>query len=115
MASGFIIRDTVTGAQFYADSGKGLWSTTGAAKNAWRQSYLTLKHLGIPSVETRKWYDPGSFNDQARFVLEELTASGDRLKQAEELLAWAHDYLDDVHAYDSDVAEAIRKYFGEED
>lgn len=34
-----------------------------------------------------------------------------KLEYAEELLAWAADYLEDVHGGESDVAEAIREYF----
>lgn len=64
----WIIRDTVTGSQFYADNGRGVWHTAGGAKISWRQSGYTLKNLG---VITDTWQDPGAFNAQTRFVMEE--------------------------------------------
>lgn len=64
----WIIRDTTTGAQFSADNGRSVWHTSGGAKVSWRQSGYTLKNLGVIAAT---WEDPGSFNSQTRFVMEE--------------------------------------------
>lgn len=74
MSTGYIIRDTETGERFTAGSGKNIWSTQGGAKVAWRQSVWTLHRLIGEPGSSISGFDPGSFNDQTRFVVEELTS-----------------------------------------
>ncbi|WP_336638443.1 hypothetical protein [Lysinibacillus fusiformis] len=38
-----------------------------------------------------------------------------QLEKANGLLGWAHDVLDDVHCYETDVYQEISEYFGEDD
>lgn len=48
-----------------------------------------------------------------------LVAEVERLQQqlekANGLLGWAHDVLDDVHCYETEVYQEISEYFGEDD
>lgn len=55
----------------------------------------------------------------AREDVPALVAEVERLQQqlekANGLLGWAHDVLDDVHCYETDVYQEISEYFGEDD
>lgn len=114
MSTGYIIRDTVTGERFTAGSGKNIWSTKGGAKVAWRQSSWTLSRLiGEPGSNGYR-FDPGSFNDQTRFVVEELTSNSGQLEKAKKLLKDALEALCNRHADECDEAEAIREFLGME-
>jgi len=114
MSTGYIIRDTVTGERFTATSKKNIWSTSGGAKVAWRQSGWKLHRLiGEPGVNPYN-FDPGSFNDQTRFVVEELTSDTGQLEKAKVLLKDALDALCNRHADECDEAEAIRAFLGME-
>ncbi|WP_427110869.1 hypothetical protein [Lysinibacillus xylanilyticus] len=59
------------------------------------------------------------FIAHAREDVPALVAEVERLQQqlekANGLLGWAHDVLDDVHCYETDVYEEISEYFGEDD
>lgn len=77
MSTGYIIRDTVTGERFTADSGKNIWSTSGGAKIAWRSSgWQLFRKIAEPGASMYN-FNPGSFNKQTRFVVEELTSKPD--------------------------------------
>ncbi|MDH5159880.1 hypothetical protein [Heyndrickxia oleronia] len=62
---------------------------------------------------------PEDFTNEAVSILEEdvpaLLAEVERLQQrlslAEDLLSEAHDMLDDVHCYETEIYEAISRYF----
>lgn len=60
-----------------------------------------------------------TFIANAREDVPALVAEVERLQQqlekANGLLGWAHDVLDDVHCYETDVYEEISEYFGEDD
>lgn len=99
MSKHYIIRHKETHAQFFTSRGKkGAWKTVGHAKAA-----FTTAH---------QWRGGFTFDEQDVYEIVAVTPADQiRLKAAEDLLDRALSFLDDVHAYDSDIAEAIRAYY----
>ena len=100
MTKQFIIRHKETQQQFFTSRGKkGSWKTAGHAKAAFTNKYA---------------YQGGfRFDEQDVYeIVEVVSAEVGRLERAESLLSRAYDFLDNVHAYESDIANDIRKYFG---
>lgn len=101
------IRNIATKETWRANSGKTNWRTSGHAKLAWNSS-MTYHYRRPDGITSER------FDDQALYEIFKYGQDEEaKLKKAEELLAWAADYLEDVHAGESDVAEAIREYFKE--
>jgi hypothetical protein len=99
----YIIRNKETHEQLFTSYGKkGVWNTAGHAKAA-----FTVHHA----------YRGGfTFDEQDVFeIIEVVPVEAARLQQAEELLKRAYNFLDNVHAYDSDISNDIREYFGEQE
>lgn len=120
----FVIRDKLTGEIVKMRSGKSVWSQKGHAKAAFATSGCYVKEAD--SQQLRQWGGwggrHGRFDDQDRLEIVEakvdVVSPSDqlgvlmmRLAKAEELLAAAGDYLEDVHAGESRIAEEIREYF----
>ena len=101
------IRNKETKEQWRAKSGKTVWAKPAHAKAAWRSTYeyCYKRPEGIISA---------GFNDQDLyevFIIGFDEAA--RLAKAEELLAAAHEYLEDVHAGESAIAGEILDYFAQ--
>lgn len=121
----FVIRDTVTGEIIKMRSGKSVWSQKGHAKAAFATSGCYVKREDGSIERWGGWYGKAlRFDEQTRLEIVEAkidtAAPSDalgkalmKLAKAEELLAAASDYLEDVHAGESRIAEEIRSYFKE--
>lgn len=114
MAKQYIIRHKETHKQLFTSRGKkGAWKTAGHAKAAFTNFTFHTWH----------WKDLGvnlngnvRFDDQDVFEIVAVEPVDDqRLAHAEELLSRAYHFLDNVHAYESDIANDIRKYFGSQE
>lgn len=72
----------------------------------------------IAETNTNNPFD-AEFIAHARDDVPELVATVEklyeRLAKCESLLGWAHDVLDDVHCYDTDVYAEISEYFDGDD
>lgn len=80
----YIIRNSETGEQWIAQSGKKVWSKAGHAKCAYASSYhWHARHSGMPTVqEVNSWTGKPQtrilkFNEQTKFVIEELYGEDD--------------------------------------
>lgn len=51
------------------------------------------------------------FREDIPKLLAEIERLKHRISYTEELLSYAHDWMDDTHGYDSDVYRAISEYF----
>ena len=122
----FVIRDKLTGDIVKMCSGKSVWSKVGHAKAAFATSGCYVREADTQTIQ--KWGGWGGkfgkFDAQERLEIVEakvdVVSPSDqlgvlmmRLAKAEELLAGAGDYLEDVHAGESRIAEEIREYFRE--
>ena len=121
----FVIRDTKTGEIVKMLSGKSVWATAAHAKAAFATSGCYVRHdEGFLETWGGYYGKIKRFAEQDRLEIVEAKietakpsdAMGKalmKLAKAEELLAGCASFLDDVHAYDSEIAEEIRQYFKE--
>jgi len=89
-----------------------------ATSGPWRHAGLYgVKNIEDMSIPLRP--EDAAFIARAREDVPALVAEVERLRQqlekAEGLLGWAHDVLDDVHCYETEVYQEISEYFGEDD
>lgn len=124
----FVIRDKLTGEIVKMQSGKSVWSQKSHAKAAFATSGCYVREADTQLIQ--KWggwggkYGKFDAQDRLEIVEAKIDTCGVnpsdqlgkvmmQLAKAEALLAAAHSFLDDVHAYDSSIAEEIRSYFEE--
>lgn len=97
----------------------GPWLALYEGTNAEIYSTKTAEDICEITAKDEYHAEDAEFISNAREDVPALVAEVERLQaqleKCEGLLSWAHDVLDDVHCYETDVYEEITQYFDGDD